>query len=88
MAHFSDRPFSANKLIIAAAVIIYAGAVTFAHAAQGENNLTHAYRLVTEMCNDGSAKACDAQGALFLVLKKQGYCASPDDGSVMVRCPK
>jgi hypothetical protein len=31
MAYFSDRFFSANKLIIAAAVV-YAGAVTFAHA--------------------------------------------------------
>jgi hypothetical protein len=31
MAHFSDRFFSANKLIIAAAVL-YAGATTFARA--------------------------------------------------------
>jgi hypothetical protein len=33
MAHFSDRFVSANKLIIAAAVV-YAGAVTLAHADQ------------------------------------------------------
>jgi hypothetical protein len=32
MAHFSDRLFSANKLIIAGAVV-YAAGVTFAHAA-------------------------------------------------------
>jgi hypothetical protein len=54
MAHFSERLVSANKLIIAAAVI-YAGSLTFAHAADG--NLAHTYRDLVEMCDAGSSKA-------------------------------
>ena len=41
MAHFSDRLVSANKLIIAAAVI-YAGAVSLAHADASDQCLDHA----------------------------------------------
>jgi hypothetical protein len=71
MAHFSDRLFSVNKLIIAAAVI-YTGAVTFAHAAQAQE-ATCEQRISTVKNDDDMARefVVKAKTPMFLAKSKQ-----------------
>jgi hypothetical protein len=53
MAYFSDRFVSLNKIVLAAAVI-YAGAMTFAHAAQTrENDRVDVYHSCLSITVDG-----------------------------------